>query len=621
MAGATENVAREAEEARTDWEARIYRRLTDDSEGRQPPSDLPAPTELSATAAAGHVRLDWSPVPNAAGYVIERTEPGGQPGVVLHGGADVPAVPGLSFADTGLRVGVEYRYRVAAVRGNEYRAGDWSSAAQAGPSDSDPGTVDITVAADAVVGRKRPLWHMIGSERLTQFRFGDEGHGHLIGAEFLESLRIARDQLGVTHVRAHAILHDDNAVVTRTTDGSLVLDFAIVDDLYDRIHALGLRPVVELSFMPAVLARKPAETVFAYRGIISPPADWTEWHDVVHALTEHLVQRYGLDEVREWGFEVWNEPNLEVFWTGTQDEYFRLYAEAARAVKAVDASLPVGGPSTAASEWVPALAEFARENGLPLDFASTHTYGNLPLSFRPALRANGFPTAAIYWTEWGVGSTHYGPIHDGVSGAPFALSGFKRSQEVVDRLAYWVVSDHFEELGRGKTLFHNGFGLLTVGNLRKPRFWAVRLAEELGDDLLRTSINGDGADVLVDAWAGRTSEGTVDVLIWNSTLNAALMNGDPALDRTVELVVAGLAASTYRAELARVDETHSNVKAGYPDDLDWPDESRWDQMRAADQLDAEALPDVTPYDGRAEFEIRVPQPGIARLRLVPGGAA
>src|SRR4051812_37616137 len=139
---------------------------------------------------------------------------------------------------------------------------------------------------------------MVGSERLTQLRFGDDGHGHDIGAEFAESLRLAHEDLGVTHLRAHAILHDDNRVVTRAADGSLSFDFGEVDAIYDQLLGIGLRPVVELSFMPAAIARDADQTVFAYRAIISPPADWSEWRAVVSALAEHLVARYGMDEVR-----------------------------------------------------------------------------------------------------------------------------------------------------------------------------------------------------------------------------------------------------------------------------------------------------------------------------------
>ena len=151
-----------------------------------------------------------------------------------------------------------------------------------------------------------------------------------------------------------------------------------------------------------------AKTVFAYDGIISPPRDWDRWADLVTALTAHLVDRYGLDEVRDrWSFEVWNEANLDVFWSGTEEEYLRLYDVTVAAVRKVDERLVVGGPSSAAAQWVESLLVHAEESGAPVDFLSTHTYGSPPLDLRPILARHGREDAKIWWTEWGPGSQHF----------------------------------------------------------------------------------------------------------------------------------------------------------------------------------------------------------------------
>lgn len=611
----TEKTAAPAGDARADWERRIYRRLTDTGEA-DPATALPAPEGLTADPRHGFVLLRWRPVDGASGYVVERTASDDDPRIVDHGGSDVPAVPGCEFADTGLRDGVTYRYRVGAVTGNEHPAWNWSTAVEASTMATPPEPISATVDAGGNAGRLHRVWHVIGSERLTQLRFGDDGHGHHIGEEFAEALRRAHDDLGVRYVRAHAILHDDNQVVTRNADGTLSFDFTAIDRLYDQILDLGIRPIVELGFMPAALASDPSQTVFTYRGIICPPQDYGEWRRVVAELTDHLVARYGIDEVATWGFEVWNEPNLEVFWTGTQAEYLRLYAEAAQAVKSVDARLRVGGPSTAASEWIEALAGYAESEGLPLDFVTTHTYGNLPLDFRPALGRHGFAGAPIQWTEWGVGSTHFGPIHDGVAGAPFILSGYKSAQGRMDALAYWVVSDHFEELGRPPRLFHDGFGLLTVGNLAKPRYWAVHLAAHMGDRLLPVHVSGDGAGVLVDAWASRHEDGTVDVLLWDGTINAEVKDGDPRLTRRVQLDVTGL-SGRYTVELARIDAEHSNILRHAPQDVDWPTRDQFAQLATQDRLDTEPLPELVAAGDQVRLAVDLPQPGVARVRLCP----
>lgn len=610
----------EEQQARQDWEQRIYRRLTDTSTASEDFA-LPAPASVTAMSAIGHVRLSWDEVDGAAGYLIERTGPDGVRRLVQHGGSDVPAVAGTTFADTGLQDGAGYLYRVGAVAGAEYPAWEWSEEVSARILTGTPKAVEVAVDASTSVGELDRVWRMVGSERMTQLRFGDDGNGNDIGTEFAAALRQAHEDLGMTSVRAHAILHDDNHVVTRADDGTLRYDFDEVDRLYDQILGIGLKPVVELSFMPAAIARDPGQTVFVYHGIISPPADFGAWGAVVEALARHLVDHFGIDEVAQWPFEVWNEPNLEVFWSGTQEEYFRLYDSAAHAVKSVDQRLLVGGPSTAAAEWVESLAAHCEKESVPLDFATSHTYGNLPLDSRKALGRHGYGDIPVWWTEWGVGSTHFGGIHDGVSGAPFVLSGFAAVQGRLDALAYWVISDHFEELGRPPALFHNGFGLLTVGNLRKPRYWGVHLAAHQGDALLASTVDGDGADVLVQAWATRHDDGTVDVLLWNGTINAELMHGDPRLHRVVSLQVNGLPATSYDARLARVDADHSNIVTSHSPGADWPDADGWRRLHDADQLHEEQLARVTPQQGTTIFQIPLPQPGVVRVRLTAGTTA
>lgn len=610
--------------ARADWEQRIYRRVTDTA-GADRALELPAPTGVKAEPGAGHIRLSWDPVPGAAGYVIERagadgtSADHGAPQILHHGGSDVPAVVGHLFADTGIADGADYRYRIGAVAGAEHPVWSWSEPAWSRTAPGQPGEVRISVGAATDCGQLDRVWRMVGAERLSQLCLGTdqdaEQGGARIAAEFAAALRLAHDDLGVRMVRAHAILHDDNAVVHLDAGGGMRYNFAQVDAIYDRLLQIGLRPVVELSFMPAALARDPGQTVFTYRGIISPPARWEEWRQLVTALAAHLVQRYGIDEVAQWAFEVWNEPNLEVFWPGTMQDYLRLYDESARAIKAVDPRLRVGGPATAAGEWIEPLAAHAARSGVALDFVSTHTYGNLPLDARPALRRHGLDGLPIWWTEWGAGWTHFGPVHDSVLSAPFVLSGFHSAQGRLDAVAYWVISDHFEELGRPQRLFHNGFGLLSIGNLRKPRYWAVHLAEQLGDQVLGARVDGDGAEVLVQAWATRHADGTLDVLVWNGTINAMLTGGDPRLDRQVQLTFTGLDAASYQARLARVDEHHSNIVAHCPADVTWPDAQLWETLRAHDELFEQRLPDVRPEQGTARFDFRLPLPGIARIRL------
>jgi xylan 1,4-beta-xylosidase len=470
------------------------------------------------------------------------------------------------------------------------------------------------VAGSGEAGRLHRPWRMvIGSEHLSHLLSPDLTGGRPIGSELREALRRVHDELGVESVRAHAILCDDLGVY-REVDGEPVYDFTGVDRVYDTVRELGMYPVVELSFMPRDLARDQDATVFAYRGIISPPKDWDRWAELVAAFTAHLRERYGAEEVRRWPFEVWNEPNLSVFWAGTPEEYWRLYQVSAEAVKRVDPAIQVGGPASAAVGWIDGQLN---QKDVPLDFLATHTYGSPPLDLRPLAEAAGRPELALLWTEWGVTATHGSRINDTVFAATFLLTGMRSASRRLDALAPWVASDHFEELGRPPRLLHGGFGLLSVGNLAKPKFWALALANRLGDTELPVQLSGDGAGGLVQAWAAR-SGGTVGILVWNGTLDHAKEAGDPLLAREATVRVTGLSDRPHRLRHWRIDDSHSNLAANWRrlGGGDWPDEAGWAGLAAADRLDELEPPRQLP-GGTAEIEVDLPMPAISYLELTP----
>ncbi len=565
--------------------------------------------------------LCWELVDGAIGYLVNRAPTARGPFAPIdHGGRDVLAVPGPVYCDTTGERGEPCWYAVASLASTEAAPGNLSEPVAACPLDEASEPVDVLVRADRPAGRLDRVWRMIGSEHLSFLLSEEKVAGHAIGEELAEAFRLARTELGADRVRAHSILHDELQVY-REESGEPVYDFSGVERVYDRVLELGLRPVVEVGFMPHDLATDPDATIFEYRGIISPPRDWDRWGELNRRLAAHLVERYGVEEVAQWGFEIWNEANLEVFWTGTQAEYFRLYDVAARAIKSVDERLPVGGPSTAAAGWVADFLDFVVAEGSPLDFLSTHTYGNLPLDVGRALDARGLDGVEVWWTEWGTTPTHFNPVSDSAWAATFVLHGMKSAQGRADALAFWVVSDHFEELGRPPALLHGGFGLLTVGNLRKPRWWALALAEALSEELVELDLRGDGAGSLVDGWAARREDG-IDLLLWNGTLEQTRAAGDALLDRELRIVVSGLRPGTYGVSLARVDEEHSNLARGRQGESDWPTAEEWEQLRSADQLDERELPPLLATEaGAPELTLRLPMPGIARLRfdMMPPG--
>jgi xylan 1,4-beta-xylosidase len=583
---------------------------------------LAAPSGLRAVPGRGHVTLDWDPVPGAAGYLLYRAV--GEPYQPLdHGGGDVLAVPAGPYADTSGEPGHLRHYAVAAVVDGE-SAGPLSDLAAAAPLGSGPAEVTIEVGglAGPTAGElPRPWEPMIGSEHLSCLLRRDRTGGRVIGTELAEAFRIAHDELGVRAVRAHGILSDDLGVYTES-GGRAVHEFSGIDRVYDELVATGLRPIVELSFMPAALARDPGRTVFTWGAIVSPPRDWDRWAELVRGLADHLVARYGLDEVvSRWAFEVWNEPNLEVFWSGTQDEYFRLYDVSARAVKSVDASLRVGAPSSAAAGWIGELLAHVQVSGAPLDFLSTHVYGNVPLDLRPALASSGRAGTPIWWTEWGTTPTHFHRVGDTVFAAAFLLRGMTSALGRIEALSHWVASDHFEELGAPPELFHGGFGLLSVGNLRKPRFWALALLARLGRSRLPVSVTGDGAGGLVEALAARHDDGRTGILAWNLTLDQGKIGGDPLLDRLVRVRVSVPPGASYTVRHYRIDAGHSNIVPGWEQmrrSAAWPDEGQWAALREMNTLDELSPPvRVAAGDGMLEFAFELPMPGVSCLELVP----
>ncbi|MEU9897009.1 beta-xylosidase [Streptomyces phaeochromogenes] len=371
-------------------------------------------------------------------------------------------------------------------------------------------------------------------------------------ASWQEQLRQVAEGCGFRYIRFHGLFHDDMFVYRLGGDGQAVLNFQYVDDLFDRILDAGVRPFVELGFSPGDLAREKG-TIFWWGAHGSPPTDLVAWASLVSATVRHWVARYGIDEVRQWYFEVWNEPNLDPFFRGTRAEYYDLYAATAHALKAIDPDLRVGGPATSnfvpdarfdgdtedksghatvtadnldALEWRPVWLEHfldhcSRER-LPVDFVSCHPY---PTDWalddhgegahytrgadatrrdlttvRDIVGKSPFPDAGIHLTEWSSTPSSRDHTHDHPQAATFVVRANLESIGLVDSLAYWTFTDVFEEMGAGDTAFHGGFGLLNQQGIPKPTYHAYRFLHALGDELL---VHEPGTVVTREAATGR----------------------------------------------------------------------------------------------------------------------
>ncbi|MEN8255661.1 MAG: glycoside hydrolase [Verrucomicrobiota bacterium] len=404
-------------------------------------------------------------------------------------------------------------------------------------------------------------------------------------ADWQQHLKIVKNTCDFEYIRFHGIFHEGMGIFSGPDKKRY--NWQYVDKVYDYILSIGMKPFVEISFMPNELAsNKPSEVertlgktmVFNYNANVTPPKSYDDWAHLVTAFTQHLTDRYGEGEVGTWYFECWNEANCPLFWTGDRDEYFKLYDATARAVKSVSKDYRTGGPSTAASRWVPELIEYCEKNVTPIDFFTTHEYGIVAgmvdgdgvskkfmkterddiirhvKKVRGQIEASKHAGAELHYTEWSASYSSRDPIHDSYHMPAYILQKVKGVEGDASSMSYWVFSDVFEESGPGHFPFHGGFGLLNLQGLKKPSFYAYKFFNDLGD----TELNCSDAD----SWV--TKEGDdVQVLLWNFTP----VNQGEEHNRsyfTKDLPAADVGAATIKLDNLEKGKYEMNVyKVGY----------------------------------------------------------
>ncbi len=469
----------------------------------------------------------------------------------------------------------------------------------------------LTVDAGAPTRAFPHFWErMFGSGRATLS----------LRSSYRDDLRAVRAVTAMSYVRFHGILDDDVGVYSETATGEPVYNFSYVDQVYDGLLANGVRPFVELSFMPRRLARSDIRQGFWYRPVVAPPKDYRRWDALIAAFARHLVERYGIDEVSRWYFEVWNEPNLD-FWGGRprQSTYWELYDQTARTLKAVDSRLRVGGPATAQAAWVPAFIQHCRQAHVPVDFVSTHVYGDdtakdvfhtaerIPRNrmvcravqkVHAEIAASPLPDLPLIWSEFNASWANYTDVTDAPYMGPWLAETVRQCDGLVQDMSYWTFSDVFEEQGVVKTPFYGGFGLLAVGGIPKPAFNAFALLHRLGEQRFVT----EPAGTLVT----RRADGTLVVALWNY----ADVGATSPL-RRVTLIVTHTGARSAGIQL--LDPGHGNVGAAYAKmgSPRYPTQSQLTQLRAAAALPA---PITRPLDhGRLDLDI--PSDGLMLVTL------
>ncbi len=483
---------------------------------------------------------------------------------------------------------------------------------------SAPGMAQTPASETVVIDTKAP------SHPFPHFWEGMFGSGRAILTlrdSYRTDLKQVKQSIDFRYVRFHNIFHDEVGVYDEDKQGNPIYNFTYVDQIYDGLLAAGVRPFVEISFMPKKLAAHDAPHPFWYHPNVAPPKDWNKWSALIEAFAQHLVQRYGEAEVAQWYFEVWNEPNID-FWAGDpkQPTYFQLYDTTARALKKVSQKIRVGGPATAQAAWVDAFLQHCAQEHVPVDFASTHVYGNdkaedvfgtherIPRDkmvcravkkVHDQIAASAWPKMPLIWSEFNASYMNEPDVTDSTYMGPWMASTVSQCDGLVDIMSYWTFSDVFEEQGVVKQPFYGGFGLMAERGIPKPAFHVFALLHRLGDQ--RVAVDSDSV------LATRRQDGTLVVAVWNYA-----PPGPDGAPLTMTLRFTGVPASA-GVTISRVDATHGDAHAAY-DKMDRPASptpKQIDELRQAAQLPAPEHAKLT----NGSLQLQVPSHGLALLEV------
>jgi xylan 1,4-beta-xylosidase len=383
---------------------------------------------------------------------------------------------------------------------------------------------------------------------------------------YRDDLRAVKAVTDFKYVRFHAILHDEVGVYNEDEHGNAVYNFAYVDQIYDGLLQNGVKPLVEISFMPKKLAFNPdALHPFWYKPNVSPTKSYEKWDDLIRHFAQHLVDRYGIEEVSTWYFEVWNEPNID-FWGGIprQKSYFELYDHTATALKSVNPRIRVGGPATAAAAWVDDFLKHASDKNIPVDFVSTHAYADDTVEdlfhttesiemddrvcravakVRGQIKASAKPQLPLLWTEWNVPGMM--EARDTPFVGPALANTIRECDGKVDIMSFWTFSDVFEEQGPLPKPFIGMFGLRAEGGINKPSFYDFALLHQLGD--LR--LANESKNLLVT----RQQNGDLSIAAWN------LVDPDKQGNSTSMEITLNHVRPDADVSIQRVDDDHGNA--------------------------------------------------------------
>ena len=434
----------------------------------------------------------------------------------------------------------------------------------------------IVIKKDAKVFFCNHVDYCIGTGRM----------GLALTQEYQEQLKLVQDEIGFQYIRGHGLFCDDMAIYQEYEENGIKkteYNFTYLDRVMDSYKSVGLRPFLELGFMPKKMA-KGTQTIFYWEGNTTPPKDYDAWCHMVQALLKHLIERYGREEVLLWPIEVWNEPNLCGFWENADmQEYFRLFHRTFEAVKEIDERFRVGGPAVCGGTdeiWIRSFMEYCHEHKIPVDFVTRHHYtieqpeetGHYAYSklMQPEegfanLKTtrdiiDSFPEyegLPIHITEFNTSYTPRGVIHDTNLNAACTALQLSRLGDVNESYSYWTFGDVFEEMGVPFTPFYGGFGLVAAGGIPKPTFWTFVFFKKLKDSKGQCVYKDDNTVLL------KKTDGNYLGVAWNIAVpSQKAADGDDAVRLQFSLPVC---ETEYCVMTRTVDEETCNPLKAWHD--------------------------------------------------------
>ena len=402
--------------------------------------------------------------------------------------------------------------------------------------------------------------------------------GLALHKEYHDQLKLVQDEIGFQHIRGHGLFCDDMAIYQEHRENpwdkdspcEVEYNFTYLDRVMDDYRSLGLKPFLELGFMPERMASG-TQTIFYWKGNTTPPKSYEAWKDMVQALLRHLIGRYG-EEAYSYPIEVWNEPNLPGFWyKADMEEYFKLFRESFYAIKEVSPRFRVGGPAVCGGtdeKWISAFMEFCHVNQIPVDFVTRHHYttefperdghygyaelmdeedgfANLKTTRDIIDRYEEYRGLQIHITEYNTSYIPNCPLHDTNQNAAYIAKQLSRLGDGNESYSYWTFGDVFEEQGVPFTPFHGGFGLVANGCIPKPTFWTFVFFKNLKRGEGECVFKNDNAVIM------KMKDGSFRGVLWNDTRKRA------GKDMTVKLSLEA-PAGEYCILTKRVDEDTCN---------------------------------------------------------------